>query len=65
MTHEEAIQFLRKVCAERIQSIAAAQAPATAEALAHRCEMAFAALSLASILDEQEKNHAITVPGGT
>lgn len=45
MTKEEAIEFIRKVCAERIIAIAAANCPASAEALATRCELAFQALT--------------------
>lgn len=45
MTKNEAIEFLRQVCAERIYSIAASNSPASASALAFRCEQAFEALT--------------------
>lgn len=45
MTPEEATTFLRKVCAEYIRDLAVAQRPATAEAIAARCEQAFTVLS--------------------
>lgn len=41
MTKEQAIIFLRKVCAERIQAAGQFGALATAEALAIQCELAF------------------------
>lgn len=44
MTYDQAIEFLRKVCAERIQSVAGANAIASAEALAERCELAFSVI---------------------
>lgn len=41
MTREQALLFLRKVCAERIQDLARSGAAASAEALAIHCETAF------------------------
>lgn len=56
MTYDEAIQFIRMVCAERIQHLAESRQPACAIAVSNTCEAAFAAIAKPTEEAPQEIN---------